>query len=757
MCLYKSSSQHMVMVTFTPSLPCRLSRPHSPFTLRLMDILRVSCFMLTQRTRLIIPLLAGLAMFVYMDGEYQCNRNRRNLRIPDENTRPKGTEIDFRVRQKEELQPDGTFCGQQWKFRELNIGRFQSLRICSENVLTCAVSNPGAALESPAPHDAEHVGTIEVVVLRCYPASSEEKLSSKSASRGQLVGELAPEESSDSSSEESPSDNGSESEFGGLFDGTGDERHNMPKSLPFGGDATSDQPSYWNNVEQQNSWNQGENSYAWGDANDSPNANALPTPGKKWGSSPAPSPRWERRASTSSNHFSEDWNKPSQAAQEAAQPGSSRHSNHGSRRSGRSSSSNHNARVVSTNNNWEANSPAQPSPAIVINVNQSPAGSRFGPPSVAEGWVQRPLPANLQQSLGFSQPIQGHVNSPHSSNNSGSNKSGSNHSGSNKSNGSQNQNSGGNDWQFSGGQTEGWGAAVQKLPGAWGESNNKPQETSDWNNNNGTNWDKNNNGGGTAWNEPNNQSPNGQNNGNGNTWNTTGENEGWQDSSGNASAGQIQRAQWTNEEILKAYPDWASPNPQDQQQNTWIGGNAGDSGPGKGDGSGKRNGDGDKPEKLLWEGNDAVQDEPVGLFGSKPIPASESAKREGSIKLKHSNEAPAFTLGLQQAPTLGQPPVTTLPYVAGAWPISSRAKPYWSKWNNGHSDQIPDIEEEPPAEPEPEEGPLYSVPVGIAERSSMSHQVQIGRPAVYLHKVSKPKYMDSHDNPYAAFTFQYRS
>lgn len=606
------------------------------------------------------------------------------------------------------------------------------------------VSDPGAALESPAPHDAEHVGTIEVVVLRCYPASSEEKTSFKSASRGQLVRNLTPEESSDSSNEDSPSENGSESELGGLFDGAGDERRNIPKSLPFGGDATSDQPSHWNNGEQQNSWNQGENSYAWGGANNSPNANALPTSGNGWGSAPEPSPRWDRRASSSSNHFSEDWNKPSQATQEAAQPGSSRHSNHGSRRSGRSSSSNHNARAVSTNKNWEASSPAQPSPAIVINVNQSPAASRFGPPSVAEGWAEKPLPANLQQSLGFSQPIQGHVISPNGSNNSGSNKSGSNHSGSNKSNGSQNKNSGCNDWQVSGGQTEGWGAVAPTVPGAWGESNDRPQETSDWNNKNGTSWDDNNNGGGTAWNEPNNQSPNGQNNGN-DTWNTTGENEGWQDSNGNASAGQAQGAQWTNEEVLKAYPDWASPNPQNQQQNTWTGGNAGDSGNGKGNGSGKKSGDGDKPDKFLWGGNDAVQDEPVGLFGSKPIPASESAKREGSIRLKHSNEAPAFTFGLQQAP------------IPGARPISSRAKPYWSTWNNGHSDQIPDIEEEPAAEPESEEGPLYSVPVEIAERNSMSHQVQVGRPAVYLHKVSKPKYMDSHDNPYAAFTFQYRS
>ena len=61
-------------------------------------------------------------MFVYMDGEYQCNRNRYNLRIPDASTTSRQTEVDFRVRQKEEIQANGTFIGSQWKFRELNIG-----------------------------------------------------------------------------------------------------------------------------------------------------------------------------------------------------------------------------------------------------------------------------------------------------------------------------------------------------------------------------------------------------------------------------------------------------------------------------------------------------------------------------------------------------------------------------------------------------------------------------------------------------------
>lgn len=63
-------------------------------------------------------------MFVWMDGDYQCNRNRVDLAIPslDGTSNPGQTEINFRVRQKEIKQPDGTFCGQQWKFRELNIG-----------------------------------------------------------------------------------------------------------------------------------------------------------------------------------------------------------------------------------------------------------------------------------------------------------------------------------------------------------------------------------------------------------------------------------------------------------------------------------------------------------------------------------------------------------------------------------------------------------------------------------------------------------
>ena len=58
----------------------------------------------------------GLAVLVFMDGEYQCNRNRLRLK-PRKNGLPKSaTEIDFRLRQKEKPVGDGSFIGREWRF-----------------------------------------------------------------------------------------------------------------------------------------------------------------------------------------------------------------------------------------------------------------------------------------------------------------------------------------------------------------------------------------------------------------------------------------------------------------------------------------------------------------------------------------------------------------------------------------------------------------------------------------------------------------
>ena len=65
----------------------------------------------------------GLAMFVYIDDEYQCNRNRHKLLIPADGVDREDCEIDFRVRQKEYRRQDGTWEGQQWRFQKVADGR----------------------------------------------------------------------------------------------------------------------------------------------------------------------------------------------------------------------------------------------------------------------------------------------------------------------------------------------------------------------------------------------------------------------------------------------------------------------------------------------------------------------------------------------------------------------------------------------------------------------------------------------------------
>lgn len=66
----------------------------------------------------------GIAFFVFMDGEYQCNRNRIGLKLPREKIQSSEYETDFRVRQKEEKTSVGTFVVRDWTFAKLNKGTF---------------------------------------------------------------------------------------------------------------------------------------------------------------------------------------------------------------------------------------------------------------------------------------------------------------------------------------------------------------------------------------------------------------------------------------------------------------------------------------------------------------------------------------------------------------------------------------------------------------------------------------------------------
>ncbi|KAK6369328.1 hypothetical protein LTS17_009670 [Exophiala oligosperma] len=89
----------------------------------------------------------GLAMLVFIDGKYQCNRVRVNLQSPEKNLPESRSKIDFIVRQKETRLGDGSYMGREWRFDDYNV--VQQL--------------PPGASESHF----EELGTIEVFVLRC--------------------------------------------------------------------------------------------------------------------------------------------------------------------------------------------------------------------------------------------------------------------------------------------------------------------------------------------------------------------------------------------------------------------------------------------------------------------------------------------------------------------------------------------------------------------------------------------------------------
>ena len=67
----------------------------------------------------------GLATLIYIDGEYQCNRNRVNLKPFKKDQSKAETEVDFRLRQKEKTIGDGQFLGRDWRFDCHNVGEYQ--------------------------------------------------------------------------------------------------------------------------------------------------------------------------------------------------------------------------------------------------------------------------------------------------------------------------------------------------------------------------------------------------------------------------------------------------------------------------------------------------------------------------------------------------------------------------------------------------------------------------------------------------------
>jgi hypothetical protein len=67
----------------------------------------------------------GIAMYVFIDGVYQCNRNRQNMKLRKPLDRR--SLVDFKVRQKEERQKDGSMIAREWTFEKLDHGEYGTL------------------------------------------------------------------------------------------------------------------------------------------------------------------------------------------------------------------------------------------------------------------------------------------------------------------------------------------------------------------------------------------------------------------------------------------------------------------------------------------------------------------------------------------------------------------------------------------------------------------------------------------------------
>ncbi|OQV01619.1 hypothetical protein CLAIMM_06944 isoform 1 [Cladophialophora immunda] len=112
----------------------------------------------------------GLAMVVFIDGNYQCNRNRVNLQPAKDDVPEIRTNIDFLVRQKEKPLGDGTYMGREWRFDDCNLvsqlpegvdkGHFDELGTIEILVLRCSSNKLGES-QCSTTSSAEHSGIMD--------------------------------------------------------------------------------------------------------------------------------------------------------------------------------------------------------------------------------------------------------------------------------------------------------------------------------------------------------------------------------------------------------------------------------------------------------------------------------------------------------------------------------------------------------------------------------------------------------------------
>ncbi|CAF9904131.1 MAG: hypothetical protein ALECFALPRED_004860 [Alectoria fallacina] len=711
---------------------------------------------------------------VPMDGVYQCNRNRRNLEIPDEYTSRKKVEVDFVVRQKEELLWDGTFEGKQWRFEKVKI-----------------VPDSRVEVSERPPHDGEYVGTIEVVVLRCHPSDKQPI--------------IANETSSDESSD------GNEPSMPGRFDGVSDPQpvsKSKSKSgcrvQPFGLDGGRDDwgppPPPLDEPKMGKIEMTSENTGTWNPVGQEPkSSNALEE-----------TKRWDKR-SESRDHFNSDFQKRGSPA--GSQRGRSRQS--------RSTTDQENTPPL----NLRGGGPGSYS----ISSSEAMRYWNGGPPALKE-WTQGdasskghggpaaafdPWTANLptgdftNEAKHKPQTQMGAWGIGNETKSKPGSKKGSKRDSvvsrkpdpvpvtwgeSNDQDQGKKDDWGGNDNQDQGNNAEDWGAPEDTGNGGnnWrGAGNDNAQNNDEWNAGGDQSQEKiddwNNNGSASGWDAPKKDGkkddgawdpPNG-------TFNR--KNDDW---GGSKIDDTKQKDEWgaTTGNDFQQGNSWGGDT--GQQTDTWGGDDTkqvttGAKDPEKANKptSNQQAASGGKGGSILSFGNSRAKgSKSAWKAGSQGKPASVGTKATSATLEKKPLSFNWLKPSLEKVSNASGPPVTVKTVsVPGGWglPVASskleeprpvapqvlpifsistppKPKPYWSKWRNPNTSVEAEKEEEHAPSPEEVEEPVYNVPADVARRNMMSHQVRPGRPAAYTHKRNKPKYMDTHESPYAVFLFKYR-
>ena len=754
----------------------------------------------------------GLAMFVYVDGLYQCNRNRQNLKVANEATDKSQTETDFRVRQKEQMLWDGTFTGRPWLFTRVNVGTSSRNR---SNPLGTDVSPTGSDSsinpDERAPHDGAYVGTIEVVVLRCYAFDGITRSISTATT-------LVNPESSSSAEDEGPdratlpaaatadkqadpnSRNGPKSKTNG-------KAKTKIKRRMFGLDGSWDvsgpfkSPSREQKKVQQDPWDnwtmpptaaEEPSNKSWGDplpTIDEPKTGNVelmsasegiyhPVTGTKKAGSQVGSQASARRNSLQGSTQAE--------LQTGLQSGSHRRASQAGSENGNRKDSLHNmsqqipgatgqpdstavhlrgggsgSQSIRSRHTTGRDSPLVVNNSIVYNGVGSPPPLSSGPPPARDFW------ANMEANqLAKSAPKA--ISKP-----------------ARKANG------------WGGGKVDSWNAGGSEMPGAWETSNQVQKNEDTWGGSNNQAQADN-----DAWGGDVQDGSAEEGTHNGDTFDNDGKDFGW---------GQ------QKDDAIKKGDNWNNPGDQvnadgnscggfdedNEQDDNWANNDTSHGAHGVAWDSGNAS---NSQQNDAWTANTA---EPAptavavaprnSVKGSKsqiPKATSANGSKAGSISKPSSIKPPAtsnkpkpksslwgwFNSSSKKTPeTVGNANQASGPNTwglpsneskkkASPMPVAAageeaqdqhsfsiltppEAKPYWSNWKDPNTLKDPTANDERAA---PTEGPLYKIPRDLAERNQTSHQVRPGVPAKYSHKVSKPKYMDSHEHPYAVFVFQYR-